>query len=98
MKTLQTLADIERDRFPVGAKIALNDFYVDDVLTGFDDVPAAMRGQDELRQLMNSGGFELKKWTSNCSELLDHLPGGYCECRIPLELNLDQHVKTLGIL
>lgn len=97
VKTIQTLADCEQNRFPIGANILRNDFYVDDVLTGFDDIVSAICGQDQLRQLMSSGGFELKKWSSNCSELLDHLPDGYCECRIPLQLNIDQNVKTLGI-
>lgn len=97
VKALQTLATMEKNNYPIGSEIALNDFYVDDVLTGFDDVMAALAGQKQLRQLLSSGGFELKKWTSNCSKLLDHLPNGYCECRIPLELNMDQHVKTLGI-
>lgn len=85
VKALQSLANAERERYPVGAAIALHDFYVDDVLTGFDDVSTAMRGQDQLRKLMNAGGFELKKWTSNSSELLGHLPDGYCECSIPPE-------------
>lgn len=97
VKSLQRLADLEKNRFPIGCAIAAHDFYVDDVLTGFDDIDSAMHGQHQLRELMTSGGFELKKWTSNNSTLLNHFPAGYCECQTPLELNLDQHVKTLGI-
>lgn len=97
VKAMQTLAEMEQERFPIGAEIALHDFYVDDVLTGFDDINAALQGQDQLRHLMTSGGFELKKWASNSNELLNHLPPDFCECQLPLELNLDQHIKTLGI-
>lgn len=97
VKSLQVLAELERERFPMASKIAQQDFYVDDVLTGFDDIATALHGQDQLGKLMSAGGFELKKWTSNHSELPDHLPIGYCECRLPLELNLDQQIKTLGV-
>lgn len=90
VKALLTLADEESHRFPIAAQIAKRDFYVDDVITGFDDVSTALHAQDKLRKLMHAGGFELKKFFSYISELLDHLPDGYCECRIPLQLNLDQ--------
>lgn len=88
-------AEQERDSYLIGSSIAKHDFYVYDVLTGFDDVSFAIQEQEELRKLIKSGGFELKKWTSNHSKLLDHLPKSYCECRVPLELHLHQHVKTL---
>lgn len=97
VKSMQSIAKLEQETFPIGSTIALRDFYVDDVLTGFDDVPTALIGQEQLQKLMTSGGFVLKKWTSNTSELLSHLASEDCECQVPLEFNLDQHIKTLGI-
>lgn len=34
VKTLQTLAHLEKDKFPVAAHITKNDYYVDDLMTG----------------------------------------------------------------
>lgn len=62
VKALHTLATLERFKYPIGAEIAKRDFYVDDVLTGFDDIESAKRGQSELRQLLQSGGFVLKRY------------------------------------
>lgn len=33
IKSLQTLAKLERNNYPIGSDIALNNFYVDDVLS-----------------------------------------------------------------
>lgn len=69
IKSLQQLAQNERDTYPLASKIMLNDFYVDDVLSGADNIVDSLQAQAELRECMQSGGFTLKKWISNCSEL-----------------------------
>lgn len=71
IKTLQTLAEDERTRFPVATQIALRDMYVDDVCSGADDIKYALIAQSQLIEMFRAGGFTLRKWTSNSYELLE---------------------------
>ncbi|XP_046745774.1 uncharacterized protein LOC124411010 [Diprion similis] len=73
IRVLRQLAHDERDRFPIGASALSSDVYVDDVLSGADDITSALIKQNELIELLKAGGFTLRKWTSNTPELLEHL-------------------------
>lgn len=97
IRSLRQLALNESKRFPIGSHIALNDTYVDDVLSGSHDVPSALEAQSQIRCLFQSGGFTLKKWASNCEALLTHLPQNYIECSLPLNFDADENLKMLGI-
>lgn len=97
IKTLQRLATDEKTPYPIGAEATLNDFYVDDILTGADTITDAVIKQKEIRNLLNTGGFDLKKWPSNRIELLEHLPEGYVETDLPLNFDKKVGVKTLGV-
>lgn len=74
MRTLRELADQERLRFPRAAAVIDRDVYVDDICTGTDSIEQALILRDELVALMASGGYELRKWLSNCPEVLAGLP------------------------
>jgi len=73
MGTVQELAHVETDNFPVASKIALRDFYIDDLISGTDTPKAALIAVQELNDLMRSGGFNLRKWSSNCPQILESL-------------------------
>ena len=45
--------------------------YVDDCLAGADTPQAAIELYKQLRQLLLTGGFDLRKWRSSCKEVLD---------------------------
>lgn len=103
VKTIQRLAEDERHRFPLAAHAVLNDFYVDDCLSGANTVEKAMELKEELLRMMEAGGLRLLKWSSNSSELLQSLPAEYIECRAPLLIDEDSStndsssIKALGI-
>lgn len=97
IKSLQTLAEMERERFPVGADIALRNFYVDDVLCGGDDEEDCVRGQLEIIGLLESGGMSLRKWASNSEFVLSQVEEAHRECKLPLDLHDDAAISTLGI-
>lgn len=40
--TLQYLAKLEEDRFPIAANVIMNDTFVDDILTGTDSEDATL--------------------------------------------------------
>ena len=47
-----------------------NSFYVDDLITGEDSVEESFQIYKGLKQIMATGGFNLRKWHSNSDELL----------------------------
>ena len=65
----QNAANLVKE-FPLVAAAVEESFYVDDGLTGADNVETAVRLQKKLQQLFATGGFLLHKWNSkllNCS-------------------------------
>lgn len=70
---LRLLAEIYRDKYPIGSVCVQKDFYVDDLLTGADTIAKARVARDEIINLLQEGAFGLSKWSSNGLELLDHV-------------------------
>lgn len=97
IQTLRQLANDEKHKFPIGAQLTLRDFYVDDILSGSEDIDTAKEAQRQLIDLLQAGQFQLKKWASNRAELISHLPIGYTECKSSLQFYDDDGLKTLGI-
>ncbi|XP_077275276.1 uncharacterized protein LOC143904452 [Temnothorax americanus] len=95
VRSLQQLSKDERRRFPLACRVLLEDFYMDDALTGTSNLEEAQRLRDELIELLACGGFHLRKWCSNEPSLLEPL----------LDKSMDPHIclsesetqKTLGI-
>lgn len=50
------------------------DFYVDDILTGHDDLHKLISIRNNVIQILNSAGFELNKWKSNNDIALQNIP------------------------
>ncbi|XP_055604029.1 uncharacterized protein LOC129752267 [Uranotaenia lowii] len=98
-RTLRQLAMDEEVNFPLAARAVLDDTYMDDVITGTDDASEAGTLRSQLDELMSSGGFRLRKYASNCLEILGNIPQENlaipCSEGIPLDLN--PSVKTLGL-
>ncbi|KAH8313484.1 hypothetical protein KR067_006894 [Drosophila pandora] len=69
VRVLEQLAADHKHEFPNAAKIVLEDFYVDDVLTGANSEDELLRNRDELVQLMSCANLELGKWVSNTKRI-----------------------------
>ena len=91
------LADDVQDQYPLGSHILWNFMYVDDALAGAHDVTAAIRAQNELIATVKSAGFSLRKWTSNCKQILANLPSDYVLNSDFLEFENSSLTKLLGI-
>jgi len=65
IRSLRRLAEESLERYPLASRIALRDFYVDDLKTGADTLQEALQLKMEITQLMLEGKFKLKKWPSN---------------------------------
>ncbi|XP_064648573.1 uncharacterized protein LOC135500838 [Lineus longissimus] len=77
----------------------LRQYYVDDMLRGFDGTPLEATSLAlELIDLNSRGGFKLTKWASNCPELLEAV-ASVDGIKTHLKLDLDGSVitRTLGI-
>lgn len=97
LRVLQQLAQDEGDRFPLAKSILQSHIYVDDCLFGADDKPLALQTQSQLIQLLQSAGFQLRKWASNCLDLLkiiDPEDHGLARDRL---FSSDENLKILGI-
>lgn len=97
VKSLQMLAKLERERFPIGAEVAINCFYVDDVLAGADTTAECLEAQKQIMNMLASGGFVLRKWVSNSEDVLAQVPNDYRERQLPLTIDESTSIKTLGI-
>ena len=97
VKCLQTLAQENLPKYPIGAAVALENFYVDDAMHSVETVDEAVTTQIQLRELCTSGGFELRKWTSNSKQLLNSIPENLREKSVLFDLTIDPSIKTLGL-
>lgn len=70
-RCLNHLVEQHSSTYPIGAVRVKRDFYVDDLFTGADIIQNAKTIKDEIIQLMKQGLFELSKWGSNSSQLLN---------------------------
>ena len=89
-------ATVYAQEYPLAAKAAKESFYVDDALTGASSQEEAMRLQGELQELFSLSGFLLRKWNSNDSVVLSHVPP---ELKVVHNISdTKQHTKTLGVV
>ena len=86
--------------YPLAAKAVKESFYVDDALTGANSQEKAMQLQRELQELFSHGGFLLRKWNSNDSVVLSHVPPELRDNQVVHNIISDtkQQTKTLGVV
>ncbi|CAG9137880.1 unnamed protein product [Plutella xylostella] len=98
-RTILELAEQERESLPRAAAVLRTDVYVDDIITGTDSESDALSLQQELITLMKSGGYELRKWISNSSAILQGLPDDHKQLPLLFENSENPHtVAVLGVL
>ncbi|GFV46444.1 reverse transcriptase domain-containing protein [Trichonephila clavipes] len=65
------LAIDEDSRFPLASKVALQDVYMNDVVSGAQNLDTARQLQCQLQNMLETCGMKLHKWNSNSKELLN---------------------------
>ena len=60
--------------FPLASKVVLNDFYVDDLVSGAPTTQEAIQLAKDVTALLKSGCMNLRKWISNDSQVLAPFP------------------------
>lgn len=97
IKTLNQLANDEGESFPAAAQVLRTQTYVDDIITGADTEEEALELQTQLVRLLKRGGFELRKWISNSTRLLQNLPEQHLESPVFLQESEQPHFSILGL-
>ncbi|XP_076289809.1 uncharacterized protein LOC143213641 [Lasioglossum baleicum] len=97
LRVIQRLRELEGANFPLAVPILRDQIYVDDVLFGGDSVELVRARRDQVVGLLRRGKFELRKWSSNCTELLSDIDPSDHGLACTRSLAVDDHVKVLGI-
>lgn len=93
-RCLQWLAESTTD-LSAAASVVSSHFYMDDMLSGSSTVAEAVTLVKEVQQLLNRGGFPLKKIMSNKLEVLEQFEEG--DVGGTVQLGDRNIVSTLGI-
>lgn len=107
VRTLQQLAYDESVNLEGDAKTSkgivekiLNDYFVDDFMSGCATVEEALNIYEELNKIMAKGGFQLQKWASNNHEVLRIV--GETNRKQGLEISsekdTEKRTKVLGVI
>ncbi|KAJ0169553.1 hypothetical protein K1T71_014738 [Dendrolimus kikuchii] len=99
VKALQQVAIDEGAKYPMTARRVMQDFYMDDLLTGCDTVEQGITIYNEMNELLQKGGFKLQKWSSNSKQLLDRIQENRDRIGMneELKLKVDDIMKLLGL-
>lgn len=95
-KCLAVLAKDALASNPDAARVISHNFYMDDLLTGAANVDAAYALQQSVHSILSSGCFQLRKYTSNSSELLAKIDPELVENSKTLDFENDT-VLILGL-
>ncbi|GFW55351.1 uncharacterized protein TNCV_117351 [Trichonephila clavipes] len=82
------------DKYPLAAEVIMSDVYMDDLLTGADDLESGRKLQVQLVSMLKGAGMELHKWSASNPLLL---PVSICQVK-DLSYSSSTETKTLGLL
>ena len=86
-----------RDQYPDAAEEILENMYVDDCLTGAENVNRAIELQSSLSSLMRSGGFQLVNWASNSDKVIQNIKLEDRASSFTVSLDERESIKALGL-
>lgn len=89
-----SLASVE---FPEASRMITRDMYVDDLITGADTEDEAVIRQKQISNILLGSCFELRKWASNSTAVLQGIPASDRECHESLAFEDGESIKALGI-
>ncbi|KAG7313499.1 hypothetical protein JYU34_000634 [Plutella xylostella] len=73
-RCLIELAERYGDEFPKAAFVLKNQTYVDDILATADTLDSLIETKKQICSLLELGGFQLHKWSSNAPQVLHDIP------------------------
>ncbi|XP_071053632.1 uncharacterized protein [Onthophagus taurus] len=98
IRCIRQIADEHSSSQPLGTTVLLRDTYVDDILSGANDIDDVQEVIFQLNQVLKAGGFKARKWTSNHSESLTNLSPELIAKSNTLDIDNDHSPCALGLL
>ncbi len=98
IRALHHLANSQSATHPWASQVIKEEFLVDNLLSGADDVESALELQRQLLCVMKSGKLKLTKWTSNLPALVSSVPSEAQGSSPSLSIGESECVKTIGLL
>ncbi|XP_024868679.1 uncharacterized protein LOC112452619, partial [Temnothorax curvispinosus] len=96
LRVLDQLVNDEGQAFPLAVLILQKGKYIDETLFGAHRLEDLRIARDQLIALLRKGGFELRKWASNNSELLSDIDPANHGLACNKILKTDESLKILG--
>lgn len=97
VKALQQVALDEGKEYPLAANRVLTDFYMDDLMTGCQNVKEGVKIYKETNEMLGKAGFVLQKWSSNSNQLLKEMQQGSDGNDKGLKIKENEFIKILGL-
>jgi hypothetical protein len=97
-RCLNQLANEEASLYPLSAEVVRRDMYVDDLVTGSDNISNSRKLQEEMIHILEKGGFALHKWCANHADLLEVIPELLLESEIFCNFKNYEGIKTLELV
>lgn len=97
VRVLHQLEVDEGFKYPAAKEVLSSQTYVDDIITGADSIQSVLTLQRQVCDLLASGGFTLKKWASNCLEVLQDIPIEDQVIKLSFDPKNDTSTKILGL-
>ncbi|XP_043070225.1 uncharacterized protein LOC122322379 [Drosophila grimshawi] len=72
IRSLHYLANLCRTEYPIGAAVIESSFYVDDLLSGGEDIETLRTIKDQVTKILHRGHFPLSKWHSNHAQFIEN--------------------------
>ena len=85
------------DKCPLAASVVHESFYIDDTVPGADIIESAISLQRQMQDLLACGGFNLSKWSSDESLVLEAIWPELRELKDVHSLSESEHMKALGL-
>ncbi|GFX25898.1 hypothetical protein TNCV_2899241 [Trichonephila clavipes] len=77
-RSLKQLAIDDGDKYSLAAEVIMSDVYMDDLLTGADDLESGRELQVQLVSMLKGAGREIYKWSASNPLLL---PDSMCQVK-----------------
>nr|CAI5828097.1 unnamed protein product [Callosobruchus analis] len=96
IKCIQQLALENKHQFPDACKTILKDMYVDDLLSGLNDLMELKSRCQDIYTILKSANFILRKWNSNNNDVISNFSNSTIENSV-LNIGDQTGCSTLGI-
>ncbi|KAJ2941115.1 hypothetical protein O0L34_g10350 [Tuta absoluta] len=97
VKTMHQIANDEGQDYPDAAKTIKEDFYMDDLMSGNDNLQDAIKTAKEVDMILRKGGLVLQKWCSNDAHFLAQFDSSQRSSHVKMDINIDGTIRALGV-